>query len=313
MVHRGVTHYYSSVAYIIAWMDQNKETSLVLTPNSMLYDSYCLHSFGDPRGPRPAVSIVICTYGRPGSLSEALKSLSRQTFRDFEILLITEKGNLAELRHKGLMAAAGDIVSFIDDDVYCPPDWLRCVTQVFKESSRPLGVTGPTVITDEYRMGRDLFKYRLFKRLYDWAFLGNLRGIPGLLSTCGAPTYASNDKEAFYNGPCHYLECCNMSVKKEAAIDVGGFDTSYTRTSEWSEVDFAFRLRDKGRLIYRQRCNLFHRPSKQGIYNSRLATGHRWENFMRFQRTWYAHRGWRTYLYRVFVWAYLKMKNTGMI
>jgi len=258
------------------------------------------------------VSVVICTYGRPESLNATLNSLTKQTFRYFEILLITEKGNLAELRQKGLEHAVGSIVSFIDDDVYCEPTWLQSVTQTFKTDSEIVGVTGPTTITDEYRNNRDLFRYKLFKRLYDFLFLGKLKDVPSRLSKCGAPSTASNDHDVMYEGQCDFLEACNMSVKRKEALDVGGFDKVYYRTSEWCEVDLALKLGKVGKLFFNNKAKLYHRPSKAGVYTARLVTKHRFDNFMHFQKKW-VRPSFNTYLYRGFIWLYLKMKNLQTI
>lgn len=253
------------------------------------------------------VSIVICTYGRPESLNDTLTSLTQQTFKNFEVILITEKGNLSELRDKGLRSAKGDIVSFIDDDVYCPPTWLEGVIKSFRQGV--VGVTGPTTITSEYQKNRDSIKYEKLSKLLGWMF--KVPTDPGKLSPCGTPSMASNF-ETSYQGDVEYLECCNMSVWKETAINVGGFDHTYYKTSEWCEVDLAMAMAKKGKLIYSKKCELFHRPSKAGIYTARIDIKHRWFNFMHFQLKW-IKPSFLTYTYRGFVWIYLKMKSLRMI
>lgn len=262
----------------------------------------------------PYVSIVICTYGRPESLNETLKSLCNQTFRDFEVLLITEKGNLSELRQRGLKHSVGDIVSFIDDDVYCEPTWLGSIVKVFKENKDVHGITGPTVITNEYSKNRDIFKLKLLRRIQDYFFLGNLRFIPSRLSECGCPSMASNDENLEVNThrKVDYLEACNMSVKKKEALNVGGFDPIYVRTGEWCELDLALKIGRKGTLLFVPEARLFHRPSKQGIYGARLSTAHRWGNFKSFQNRWVKPSLKRS-LYWAWVWTYLKMKDMRMI
>ena len=260
-------------------------------------------------------SIVICTYGRPESLNETLKSLELQTFKDFEVILLTEKGHLAQLRDDGLRASVGDVVSFIDDDVYCTPTWAESIHQAFKRKG-VVGVTGPTLITEEYKRNRDVFKYRLFKRLHDVVFLGWLAKQPSHLSKCGCPSMYSNELGCKYDGPVDYLECCNMTVKRKEAIDAGGFKHEYIKTGEWAELDLSLRLSSFGSLYFSPSVALFHKPSKAGIYSARLNTQHRWENFMRFQKQWEGkriNRSLRTYAYRSFVWLYLKMKKNSMI
>ena len=257
---------------------------------------------------KASLSIVICTYGRPESLNDTLESLTHQTFRNFEVILITEKGHLAELRQRGLETSGGSIVSFIDDDVYCPPTWAQGVMQSFREGV--VGVTGPTTITEGFKKNRDCFKYKRLRKAQEWLF--KVPTTPGQLSPCGAPSMASNDEGCSYEGSVMYLECCNMSVKRKEALDVGGFDLSYTGTSEWCEVDLALKIARTGSLLFVKTASLFHRPSIQGIYKARIKTKHRWENFKFFQRRW-IKRSLRRDLYWAFIWTYFRMKELATI
>ena len=253
------------------------------------------------------VTIAICTYGRPESLNDTLQSLSQQTFKNFEVVLITEKGNLSELRQKGLESSAGHIVSFIDDDVYCPPTWLQGVVESFRKGV--LGVTGPTIITEEYLSNRDCFRFKKLRKFQEWLF--KMPTEPGHLSTCGAPSMASNFGECDYEGRVQYLECCNMSVSRKEALDVGGFDPVFYRTSEWCELDLSLRLGRRGRLYFSPLAKLYHRPSRAGIYKARNKTKHRWDNFICFQKRW-VKDGFRTTLYRGFIYTYFKLKDYGL-
>ena len=282
---------------------------LVSSSPSLSDDTFYLRTLGAKSWYKAIVSIVICTYGRPESLNDTLESLSHQTFRNFEVILITEKGDLSRLREKGLEASWGDIVSFIDDDVYCKPAWLQSVVETFKKNG-VVGVTGPTEILEEFKKNRDSIKFKRIKKFQDWLFEVDKR--PGHLSKCGAPSFASNYNECEYEGEVQYLECCNMSVKRKEALDAGGFDNSYIKTSEWSEVELSLRLGKVGKLLFRRNSGLYHRPSKAGVYGFRLSTRHRWKNFVLFQRRWIPV-SFKRHLYWVFIWTYLKMKELRMI
>lgn len=294
-----------------AWVPEGKGFGLVFASIDLPHDCRNLQRTDYPPDDSPPVSIVICTYGRPRSLNEALESLSKQTYRDFELILITEKGDLSRLRDVGLRFAAGDIVTFIDDDVYCPPTWLQSVVEAFKKEG-VVGVSGPTVITDEYRQNRDLFKYKWVSALYERIFIGEVAKIPGHLSKCGANSLRSNSADCSYEGRVDYLEACNMSVKRKEAIDAGGFDHNYKRTSEWCEVDLALKIKERGELWFSRSCLLYHRPSTQGIYRARISTQHRVENFIYFQRKWIGP-SLKRHLYWIFVWTYLKLKQLGWV
>lgn len=287
---------------------EDKRYGLVLTSNSMPYNGFYIRTPISSFIPKASVSIAICTYGRPESLNVTLNSLMHQTFKDFEVVLITEKGHLSELRDKGLHSASGRIVSFIDDDVYCPPTWLQGVVESFGEGI--LGVTGPTIISEEHQLNRDCFKYKNIRKLQEWLF--KVPTTPSRLSVCGAPSMASNMHGCDYEGSVEYLECCNMSVLRDEAIRVGGFDHGYIKTSEWCELDLSKKLGNKGTLWFTTRARLEHHPSKSGIYSARLATDHRWLNFKKFQERW-VKPSFRRSAYQGFVWAYFKVKNLGWV
>lgn len=290
---------------------ESKGRGLVSASDSLSNDAIYLRIPSAKPWYKAVVSIVICTHGRAESLNDTLESLTQQTFKDFEVIIISEKGNLSELRDKGLKSSKGYIVSLIDDDVYCPSSWLEGVLKGFRKGV--VGVTGPTEITEEYRNNRDLFKFKKSKKIYDWIFIGKGSEIPSYLSKCGTPSTRSNDTDCDYEGQADFLEACNFSVIKEEAIKAGGFSNIYVRTGEWCEVDLSLALKQFGTLWFSPHAKLFHRPSKSGIYTNRLATSHRWENFMRFQRKWegkYIDKTETTYLYRGFMWLYFRLKET---
>ena len=119
------------------------------------------------RGPKhpPTISVVICTYNRSQSLRQILSSLvkmevpgdlswevivvdnnssddTRDVVREFasayplDIRYLFEgKQGLSNARNKGLEAAAGDIVAYLDDDVIVDGNWLSAVQKAFNDSA----------------------------------------------------------------------------------------------------------------------------------------------------------------------------------
>jgi len=278
---------------------------------NMFRDSLNIRSPYAPPNNQTLVSIVICSFGRP-ELNETLQSLSMQTFKNFEVILITDKGHLSKLRQLGLEKSVGEITCFIDDDVICPKTWLAGVVEGFHKDG-VVGISGPTTVPRTHLSNRDIFKFKSIKRFYDWLFVGSSRGKPGAISDCGAVSTASNyEISGCYEGPVGYLEACNMSVKTKKAKEVGGFYSIYKETSEWCEVDLSLKLREKGILWYSKNAGLFHKPSQSGVYTARLKTKHRWDNFIVFQKRW-TKPSIKTYLYRSFVWLYFKIKQMGIV
>ena len=111
----------------------------------------------------PAFSVVVPTYERHAHLSTLLDSLSRQTFRDFEVILVdqsaspwkvpdaypsldilyehTDLKGTSRARNLGAWLARGRIIAFTDDDCQPEPDWLRNATRYF-DDTHVVGVEG---------------------------------------------------------------------------------------------------------------------------------------------------------------------------
>lgn len=118
------------------------------------------------RSESPFVSVVIPTYDRPAMLIEAVASLSRQTYRDFEVLVVddasptpanepldgvstdppirvlehAENRGANAARNTGISAANGEVLAFLDDDDRWHPEKLERQIQAFERGSPSLGV-----------------------------------------------------------------------------------------------------------------------------------------------------------------------------
>ena len=243
--------------------------------------------------------------GRSESLRTTLESLEAQTYRDFETVIVTEEGELARLRNEGAKRAKGTIFVFTDDDVVFTPNWLESIVKVFDSRSNVGGVSGPSVITGDFRRNRDLFRYPLIKKLYDWIFLQDIADLPGHIADSGAWSTGACNTDCFYDGPVQFLEACNMAFRKEVFEKVGGFDESYKGVGDWSEPDLSFRIRKMGYLLWFDRhAKLYHRPSRSGAFTKRLKDSHnRLENYFRFANR-FVRPHWRHSLYKSFLRIY---------
>ena len=255
-------------------------------------------------------TVVIPTLDRPKELQRCLDALSKQTLRNFDIVILQEPGPLAAIRNVGWRKARGPLVCFIDDDCVPSPGWLVGVVEGFHTPS-VMGVSGPSPIPEAYQAQRDLFRFRRIKRLYDWAFLNGWEDYPGHITPAGAFTTGAANPHCSYEGPVHFLEACNMSFRKSALVAVGGFDEEYAGIGDWSEPDLSFRVRQRfgdACLLFTQGARLEHRPSRTGAYLLRTHTGARLRNYYRFARRW-VPRHWRATCYRGFLHAYYTYKE----
>ena len=111
--------------------------------------------------PAPRISVVMPVYNAERLLAECLAALRASTWRDYEIIVVDDSstdgsreiaaahgcrvipsgGRLgpAGARNKGVEAALGDIVFFIDSDVVVRPDTLSRLVEAF---DRDQGVAG---------------------------------------------------------------------------------------------------------------------------------------------------------------------------
>lgn len=108
------------------------------------------------------ISIIICTYNRAKILAETLESyaiLKRPIDSELELLIIDNNSKdetqqivekfaeqhpevhyiyepepgLSHARNTGIEQSRGDIIAYIDDDVYLDPNWLTEVLNIFQE------------------------------------------------------------------------------------------------------------------------------------------------------------------------------------
>jgi len=117
-------------------------------------------------------SLILATVDRTAELERFLRSLTRQTHRDLELIVVdqnpddrlapilasyrnrfpikhihSERG-LSRARNVGLQHASGDVVAFPDDDCVYPPDLLSRVAGYFESHPDCDGLTGRAVDFD---------------------------------------------------------------------------------------------------------------------------------------------------------------------
>lgn len=122
---------------------------------------------------RALISIIICTYRRADELERVLGCLARQTYREFEVLVVDGSGadptvrervasmlarederlplrlisapaGLTKQRNIGLSEAGGDLIGFLDDDVSMGSTFLADVVGCFAQAGMEDvgGITG---------------------------------------------------------------------------------------------------------------------------------------------------------------------------
>src|SRR5882757_648474 len=207
------------------------------------------------------VSVIVCTYRRAEPVGVLLRSLSAQTFTDFEVLLVDGAGesgqrqslaNVAEnasginarvlaspkgltrQRNAGLAAAAGEIVCLLDDDVSFEADFLEKIVSLFERPGMEQvgGITGYDVVN--YPQAINL-RWRLRRLLRTIPSLE-----PGSINRLGAsvpvsffPPFSGSKPVGFFYGFC--------MIYRRSAIAGLWFDEELP-TYGGEDRDFSFRV-----------------------------------------------------------------------
>lgn len=132
--------------------------------------------------------------------------------------ITTPNQGVSAARNVGLRAATGEIIAYIDSDADADPDWLTYLIATCEELG-VAGVGGPNFVppTD------------------NWVAQCVYRS-PG-----GPAQVMFDDQNA------EHIPGCNMSFRKEALQDIGGFDPIFRAAGD--DVDVCWRLLAKGYQI----------------------------------------------------------------
>jgi glycosyltransferase involved in cell wall biosynthesis len=198
-----------------------------------------------PRGMRPKVSVIIPAYNSEAYLSEAIDSVLNQTVVPLDVIvvddgsaddtprilepyrerirvIVQENKGPSAARNRGIEAAAGDLIAFLDaDDVWLPEKLekqLACL-----EAHPRAGLVHSAVI----------------------------RGAPGREETFG-----SDDPERRIVGNCYHrlfdrcgIMISSVVVRRECLVRVGGFDEEIRRPTT-EDYDLWFRIARHHEIAY---------------------------------------------------------------
>ncbi|HET7509319.1 MAG TPA: glycosyltransferase [Solirubrobacterales bacterium] len=196
----------------------------------------------------PRFSVVIPTYERRATVVRDVAALDRQSFRDFETIVVDdgssdgtaaalreldlsfpltviEQANrgAAEARNVGARAAAGEVLLFIDDD-------MEAAEQLLAEHDRSHREGGDLVVGD---------------------MPAHPDSPPGLLSW-GVGYWAESRRQRLLESGAEIglddLLTGQISIGRENFVRLGGFDTTFTREGLFGgeDIDFGYRALKAG-------------------------------------------------------------------
>ena len=191
----------------------------------------------DPPLAGPQISVVVCTRNGSSTLRECLEALVRQSYRNYEVIVIDDgstdavpeiakafpqvrhqrqdHAGLSVARNLGAQIAAGEIIAYTDDDCMADEDWLRYLAQAF-DDPQWVAAGGPNIPPQARNRTEAV-----------------VSAAPG-----GPSHVLLNDEEA------EHLPGCNLAVRKAALDAIGGFQPPFMTAGD--DVDVCWRLREAG-------------------------------------------------------------------
>lgn len=186
----------------------------------------------------PEIAAIICTHNRDSYLGAAIDSLLRQDCTDYEIIVVDNASSdrtksvveqrldnsllkyiyepelgLSVARNRGARETTAPILAYLDDDAVASPQWLRVITQAYRENDK-LAIAGGrvTLILPE---GRASLPKWLSKEM------------AGALGS-----YDLGDKIVYLDNPNLTPRGLNYSLRRSFLEEIGGFDPNLGRVGK---------------------------------------------------------------------------------
>ena len=214
------------------------------------------------------ISIVLPTYNGEEDIEECLESLEKQTFKDFELIIIDDgsedntrklldslgykyyknEQNLgfAKTLNKGIRLSEGEYILILDQDMVFEKDYLLKMIEK----------------NNDFVSGR-MYYYHQKDKIRGFNLKVNL--LTGRSTLIGRNQI---DRGQFNNikniqsmgGGCFIF-------KREVANKIGLFDENFNL--DFVDVDFCFRAREKGYKISHCSAKCFHKKEEDDVYSEK--------------------------------------------
>lgn len=212
---------------------------------------------------KPYISVIIPYYNAPGHLDRLLTSIGKsKNAPPYEVVIVDDGSvgkyqipsakfqtnnkyqiqNIRQIalkknygpaiaRNRGVKAARGTFVMFLDGDVVVFPDTLSEIAKVFTKDPDVVALTGVWV---KEQKSNDFFPN--FKALRDWSYWINER-----------------DKSGYY-----FLFSTRIAAIKKAVFDrLGGFDESYPAPLV-EDIELTYRIARRYAIIFAPKVRVRH-------------------------------------------------------
>lgn len=180
------------------------------------------------RAQSPAAhEIVLCVDHSPELLAEA-----ERRWPEVRLVENQEEQGLSGARNSGVAVCGGEVIAFLDDDAVAAPDWLERLAEAYRDPN-VLGAGG--TVRPAWVEGKPSW----FPPEFDWVVGCTHSGMP-------------KQREAVRN-----LVGANMSLRREALLEVGGFRHELGRIGTipagCEETDLCIRVGKRwpaGKILY---------------------------------------------------------------
>lgn len=191
----------------------------------------------------PLVSVVVPTRDRPRLLRDALESVARQSYRNWEVIVVNDGGaevasvvrslapqaatrtrllendssqGVARARNRAIDAARGAILAFLDDDDLFLPEHLATLVDAMAPSGAPVAYTESSAVEERIEEGRRIEIRRGIA--YQYRYSRALLLVRNMIPTA------------------------NWGMRRECFQRWGGFDDSLACAEDW---DLLLRFSEK--------------------------------------------------------------------
>ena len=232
------------------------------------------------------ISCIIPTLGRGKILCDTIEMLLGQSHPAHEIIVVDQTAapdeatcraltewnqqgkirwlrqtepNASKARNAGALAATGEVVLFLDDDIQVKPDFLAAYAETF-ERTHAAAVSGQ-VLEGDGQVVDEL------------------------------PLHALDPEIGWLYFPKNYTKECettfmmagNVAIRRDIFLALGGMDENYEKGAFREESDFAMRFVRAGhRFYYNPQCSIYHLGAK-------LVRGGGARSWWQERQFWYFH------------------------
>ena len=238
-LHQGGALSLSAISNIVSHIDHIKTMQFL---DELVFLSFLSKSGNQLMRDFPFVSIIIPVKNRPDEINACLKSLSLLDYpqeryeiivvddastnsliidieeKPFQIVRIPHSRGASYCRNLGAKTAKGEILAFIDSDCLSHPEWLTSLIPAFIKPR--VAIVGGYIDSYDHKTLLDRYEKKM-----------------------SSLTMGEDFKRTGINHSFFYVPTCNMLVKKDVFLSVGGFNEDL---SVGEDVDFCLRISEQG-------------------------------------------------------------------